>query len=138
MKRYGIIILAGMPVFSGAVSDIEGLISKDPAACRKINVNENYPALLACVTRLSARSEQRLNARLAEIRKDLAALGDVEYRVAFETAQTSWEHYRTDYCAYITMGMDRRGSAFKYQSDFCSASENYRRLDTLEGEPSAS
>lgn len=140
MKRYGVIVLACAPFFSAAqtASDVEGVMSRDPAACQAINIDKNYPALLTCVTRLSTRSAQRLDVRLAEIRKDLANLGDAEYSAAFETAQTSWERYKTDYCAYLTTGMDRRGSAFKLQSDRCQASENDRRLQTLQGEPSTS
>ncbi|AHG22738.1 hypothetical protein Z042_10490 [Chania multitudinisentens RB-25] len=142
MKKLMAVVLICAPFLSNADQStnatIENLLAQDPSACQGITLDNNYPGLLDCITKLSRNSEKKLADRLIEIRRELTILGDAEYAAAFETAQKSWEIYKANSCAYITTGMDRQGSAYQFQFNFCNASENNRRLDTLKEEPSTS
>ncbi|WP_411569410.1 hypothetical protein [Serratia sp. UGAL515B_01] len=79
-----------------------------------------------------------MKVRLLEIRKDLTKIGDAEFTTAFEVEQKSWERYKNDRCKYITTGMNMHGSAYQFQFDVCNTKENYRRLETLVGDPPSS
>lgn len=140
MKRIIITALVCVPFLSGAEEylDINDLKARDPEACKGVELKGNYPGMLDCVKELSDNSDKKMNTRLSEIRADLKRIGDKEYTVAFEVAQKSWERYKADQCGYITSGMDKDRSGYFFQFHFCNAAENYRRLDTIKGEPSTS
>lgn len=140
MKRIIFAVLACVPFFSCAEEyiDINDLKARDAEACKGIELKGNYPGILDCVKELSDNSERAMSTRLSEIRAAMKGVGDKEYSAAFEVAQASWEKYKNDQCAYITSGMDKERSGYYFQFHFCNAAENYRRLDTIKGEPSTS
>lgn len=134
MKK--IIFIVMMTVsFLLSARDIAGLQSRDPGICDGSEMEDNYYGLLECVKRVSESSEKKLQDRLVEIRRELKDVDFDTSRERFEKTQKNWEVYKKSLCEYQVSQISPDGSAYGFKLDYCNASENYRRLDALEGEP---
>lgn len=135
MKKILAFFLLGVAPLALAASDdiptVNYLKKLQPTVCEGISLE--YWGGSECLNKMVEDSEQRLSARLVEIRKTLDDYGS-NYRAAFDAGQASWEKYKKDYCAYKVTEMERQ--AYSDTLGSCLATENYRRLDTIRHEPS--
>ncbi|RDK91954.1 lysozyme inhibitor LprI family protein [Enterobacillus tribolii] len=133
MKRLFIASLFFIPFVSNAAPTFDELREKNPEVCKDISKEDGYPGFVDCVVRMNEASEQKLQARLPALRKDLDSLSLIEYRANFDQNQKAWEEYKKTRCTYLTTGME--GQARDFEATMCNLMENYQRLDVLEGEP---
>ncbi|WP_061324220.1 lysozyme inhibitor LprI family protein [Serratia rubidaea] len=137
MKKY-LLVLAVLPMFSFAAQSLDELKTDHPSMCQDIKQEDGYYGDMECAGRLLDDSETKLTTRVAQIRAELKKTHAGLYQDAFERDQQSWEAYRKNRCAYVAIEVDEQSNHYAYRIALCSASENYKRLATLKGEPSVS
>ncbi len=133
INRIFITLLFFLPNLAYAVPTFDQLKEQNPEVCKGITKDDGYQGFLDCTVRLRDYSERKLQSRLLVLRQDLDTLSLKAYRTNFERDQTAWEAYKKSHCAYVSTGMEKR--AYDFQLNMCNLMENYKRLETLEGEP---
>lgn len=104
--------------------------------CKALIEKEGHYAIYRCGSLMVDDSQKKMIKRMSEINKTLKKINNNEITNAFMRDQLSWEAYKRERCAYITLGIDKESSEYQFNLDICNAVENYRRIETLEGEPS--
>ncbi|MCL6362345.1 lysozyme inhibitor LprI family protein [Pectobacterium polaris] len=108
--------------------------------CKDVMKGESYHELYICTDRMLSDSTEKLEQRNKELIKDLSkfkAFGDSEEAVQlFKKDQAAWKNYVVHRCAYKGYGFEKDSPVYLSNKDLCEAVENYRRIETLEGEPS--
>ncbi|MEL7629121.1 hypothetical protein AAGW04_08970 [Pectobacterium aroidearum] len=108
--------------------------------CKDIMKGESYHEVDICIDRMLADSTEKLEKRNKEIIEDLSKLDpfeNLEDLVKFSNKeQASWKNYVDSRCSYKQLAFIKDSPIYFSSNRLCHAVENYRRIETLEGEPS--
>lgn len=137
MKKF-ILMLLFASFITNAAQSLDELKNRNPQMCQDIKPEDGYYGDMECARRLLEDSEAQLNTRLAEMRAALKKMNYAPYQKAFELDQKAWENYQKRRCKFITADIEKDTNNHAYSMAVCNASENYKRIETLKGEPSFS
>ncbi|PWC16513.1 hypothetical protein DDT52_18125 [Brenneria roseae subsp. roseae] len=121
---------------SWAKTSNDYLKDSENGICKDLIKGESYHEIYNCAALMENDSRAMLVKRISEIKVALEKMNNKEITDAFIREQRSWEVYKKDRCSYVTLGIDKNEMAYQFNLDICNAIENYRRIETLYGEPS--
>ncbi|MEH2921974.1 lysozyme inhibitor LprI family protein [Samsonia erythrinae] len=106
--------------------------------CKDLMKGESYHEVDICIYRMLSDSTEKLEQRNKETIKYLSklkAFDDSEDAVKlFKKDQTAWKNYVVHRCAYKGHPYEKDSPMYFSNKSLCEAVENYRRIESLEGE----
>lgn len=103
--------------------------------CKQIIEEEGSFAINMCIGLMLKDSEEKLERRVKEIKKSFKKTNNKKLTQAFIQEQKMWQNYKKDRCIYFSSDTIEGSHAYDDMLAICQSAENYRRIDTLEGEP---
>ncbi|GBO50450.1 MULTISPECIES: lysozyme inhibitor LprI family protein [Pectobacterium] len=114
------------------------LDSMEKVLCKDIMKGETYWELYRCTERMNFDSTEKLKKKNKEVIKYLSKLKDSgrseEAIMLFKKDQIAWKNYVVHRCAYKGHSYDKDSYVYFSNKDLCEAVENYRRIESLDGE----
>ncbi|GKX38360.1 lysozyme inhibitor LprI family protein [Pectobacterium odoriferum] len=106
--------------------------------CKDIMKGENYHELYICTDRMLADSTEKLEQKNKEAINFLSTLITIEDEEdavkLFKADQAAWKNYVVHRCAYRGHPYIKDSPVYLSNKDLCEAVENYRRIESLDGE----
>ncbi|WP_116186041.1 lysozyme inhibitor LprI family protein [Pectobacterium aquaticum] len=106
--------------------------------CKDIMRGENYHEIYICTDRMLADSTEKLEKKNKEAIDFLSTLitieGEDDAVKLFKADQAAWKNYVVHRCAYKGHSYDKDSYVYFSNKDLCEAVENYRRIESLDGE----
>lgn len=131
-----IVIITSLSLAVKAKTRNEYFIENPNKACQKLNKTSGVISVYECSLFMFNDSNQMLQKRITAIEEEIKSYSDKEINNAFSLDQSSWESYKKDQCDYMTTEIDKKSMLYQTELNLCIAVENYRRIETLDGEPS--
>ncbi|MFJ5481176.1 lysozyme inhibitor LprI family protein [Pectobacterium carotovorum] len=135
IKKVLFIFFLLFPFFLNAKTTDDYLNESKMGICKKMIEQEGEISVYECAYLMVKESDKKLNKRLSERTLELVKINDNDIIKAFKKHQRSWERYKKDRCTYVTSGTEKDSTAYQFHLNLCNATENYRRIETLEDEP---
>ncbi|APS31864.1 lysozyme inhibitor LprI family protein [Pectobacterium brasiliense] len=106
--------------------------------CKDIMRGENYHEIYICTDRMLADSTEKLEKKNKEAIDFLSTLitieGEDDAVKLFKADQAAWKNYVVHRCAYRGHPYIKDSPVYLSNKDLCEAVENYRRIESLDGE----
>ncbi|MEI7268085.1 lysozyme inhibitor LprI family protein [Pectobacterium versatile] len=114
------------------------LDSMEKILCKDIMKGKSYHEVDICIERMLADSTEKLEQKNKEVISFLSTLitmEDEEDAVKlFKKDQAAWVNYVTHRCAYKGFDYEKDSPIYFAGKSLCEAVENYRRIESLDGE----
>ncbi|MDG0803194.1 lysozyme inhibitor LprI family protein [Pectobacterium polaris] len=106
--------------------------------CKDIMKGESYHEVDICIDRMLADSTEKLEQKNKEAISFLSKLITMEYEESavklFKADQAAWKNYVVHRCAYKVHPYIKDSPIYFSDKSLCEAVENYRRIESLDGE----
>ncbi|MBA0206695.1 lysozyme inhibitor LprI family protein [Pectobacterium aroidearum] len=135
-----VLILFAVSGISPAFSEIylSKLELMEKTLCKDIMKGENYHEIYICTDRMLADSTEKLEQKNKEAISFLSKLipmeGEEDAVKLFKADQAAWKNYVVHRCAYKGHPFEKDSPVYLSNKDLCEAVENYRRIESLDGE----
>ncbi|KFW98995.1 lysozyme inhibitor LprI family protein [Pectobacterium carotovorum] len=108
--------------------------------CKDLMKDGGYNKVDLCINLMLSDSKEKLEKRNKEITEALSKFDSFEnfedLVKSFKKDQTAWKNYASHRCSYKQLAFIKDSPIYFSSNRLCHAVENYRRIETLEGEPS--
>ncbi|KHN55835.1 lysozyme inhibitor LprI family protein [Pectobacterium fontis] len=106
--------------------------------CKDLMKGESYHEVDICIERMLSDSAEKLEQKNKEAIKFLSTLkafdGEEEAVQLFKKDQAAWKNYVVHRCAYKVHPYEKDSPIYFSGKSLCEAVENYRRIESLDGE----
>lgn len=134
--RYKLTFITALVCFSlQAKPSFDYFEESQNGLCKPMLEKEGPLAMNDCISLMLEDSEKKLSARITEVKNKLKKINNSKLTKAFFYEQKLWSIYKKDRCLYFSSDTEKDSFADWYMKSICQTAENYRRIDTLEGEP---
>ncbi|QQG28255.1 DUF1311 domain-containing protein [Pectobacterium carotovorum] len=114
------------------------LDSMEKILCKDIMKGKSYHEVDICIERMLADSTEKLEQKNKEVISFLSTLITMEDEESavklFKTDQAAWKNYVVHRCAYKVHPYIKDSPIYFSDKSLCEAVENYRRIESLDGE----